>query len=155
MSREVPADMKTTRRIFSAFAVSSMLCAAASPARADLSLDLVSSSPAPRIDFAEQKDKAIAKRRSGTSLTIMALVHLSVGGAVLVADAITSHQCASSSHCMNEGGSIPSIVVGSLLVSSGAIFASAGVPMWIVGARDAKRAEVGITASAGGLRLTF
>ena len=145
--------MITTRCVLPALAVSTLLCAAR-PARADLTLDFVSPPP-PRIDWSERHDAATSKLRSGRTLTIMGLVHMAVGGAVLAADMVSSQRCSSTAGCRNEMGSIPSLVAGSLLVSSGAIFASAGVPMWIVGARDVKRAEIGLTASAGGVRLTF
>ena len=93
------------------------------------------------------------KHRSGRTLTIMGIAHLVVGGALLIEMGVTGAQCSRTPGCLNEMGGIPEAVAGSLLVSSGALFTTIGVPMWVVGKRDERK--VGISASVGGLRLSF
>jgi hypothetical protein len=98
----------------------------------------------PRVDAS----RSLSHRRAGTTLTIMGIAHVVIGGALLVEMGVTSGACKATSGCMNEMGGVPQIVAGSLLASSGAVFAATGIPLWVGGARAA-------SLEAGGARVVF
>ena len=74
---------------------------------------------------------------------------------IIVSDLMLSNRCATTPGCKNEGGSLPFIVSGSLLFSSGALFATTGIPMWVLGGREQRKSQVGLLAGAAGVRLVF
>jgi hypothetical protein len=92
--------------------------------------------------------RAAAHRRGGETLTIMGIAHVVIGGALLVQMGVSSAACKATSGCTNEMGGVPQIVAGSLLVSSGAVFATTGIPLWVSGSRVA-------SVEAGGARVVF
>ena len=95
------------------------------------------------------------RKQQGQSLTIMAIIHLAAGAAVGAAYGITTAQCSRNNSC-GDGFYGPAMMTPSAILGlTGGLFASIGVPMWVVGARQERAAQVGISASANGLRLTF
>jgi hypothetical protein len=97
-----------------------------------------------------------ALKKHGIAASVLGILQLTVGaaaglGAILPA---TLHPC-QGPRAFCGGGDIGAFAAGATFTALGAITTSAGIPMWIYGAREEREAKLKLSASATGLKLTF
>jgi hypothetical protein len=93
-------------------------------------------------------------KKHGIAATILGCIQLAVGGIAGAGALISGAQCKRSG-CIEDGGAMVAIAAGSTFTLLGAISATAGIPMWIYGAREERAAKAALSATANGVRLTF
>jgi hypothetical protein len=83
----------------------------------------------------------------------MGIAHLAAGLAFGIADGVTGSACAHTRGCRNEGGSLNPMTAEIILGTSGLLLTTIGAPMWVIGEKERKAAEISV--SAGGVRVRF
>lgn len=90
-------------------------------------------------------------KKHGMAASILGILQLTVGMGAGLAAILPCHSNVSDG-C---GGNMVAFASGATFTALGAISTSAGIPMWVYGAREERDAKLKLSATATGLKLTF
>jgi len=117
-------------------------------ARAEPAGYLTSAPPTPLRLKAERGERM---KKHGQAASILGIMQLTAGMVAGIVSIIPCHSDVPDG-CL---GNLPAFASGATFTALGAISTSAGIPMWVYGAREERDAKIKLSASATGLRLTF